>query len=147
MKSARIYIVALMLLAALAAAAQKGLSVASVFDGRYRDDPNARETVISGGALARHKIDLYRSLTFLSPDAATASEVEKVVRQDGARATAREVQYKDGNLFYGFYTLTRKNNKNRYILYLNQLASGGDKIIVIYLEGAATGEQVKKMLK
>ena len=117
---------ALVLLATAAAAnAQEGLSVADVFGGRYHDRAGVRD----------------------NPDAADIALVERAVKQDGARATDREVQLRGGRLYYGFYALPRHNSKNRYLLYLNQLAAGGDKLLVIYLEGYATAEQVKKMLK
>ena len=139
---------ALVLLATAAAAnAQEGLSVADVFGGRYHDRAGVCETMISGGSLAAHKLTVYRSLSFDNPDAADIALVERAVKQDGARATDREVQLRGGRLYYGFYALPRHNSKNRYLLYLNQLAAGGDKLLVIYLEGYATAEQVKKMLK
>ena len=69
------------------------------------------------------------------------------MRRDGADALSREVQFRDGRLFYGFYRLRRHNDLNRYIFFLNQLAAGGNKVILIYLEGSASPEQVKKMLK
>ncbi|MDE6486920.1 MAG: hypothetical protein K2L76_05390 [Muribaculaceae bacterium] len=139
---------ALVLLATAAAAtAQEGLSVAGVFGGRFNGRSGVRETTISGGSLAPHRLDLYRSLSFDSPGADDVALVERAVKQDGASATDREVQLRAGRLYYGFYTLPRRNSKNRYLLYLNQLAAGGDKLLVIYLEGHASAEQVKKMLK
>lgn len=137
----------MLLATAVAATAQEGLSVADVFDGRYHDRAGVRETMISGGSLAAHRLSVYRSLSFDSPVDADVALVERAVKQDGARATDREVQLRGGRLYYGFYALPRRNSKNRYLLYLNQLAAGGDKLLVIYLEGDASAEQVKKMLK
>lgn len=139
---------ALVLLATAAAAtAQEGLSVADVFGGRFNDRAGVRETTISGGSLAAHRLDLYRSLSFDNPGDDDVALVERAVKQDGTRATDREVQLRAGRLYYGFYALPRRNSKNRYLLYLNQLAAGGDKLLVIYLEGRASAEQVKNMLK
>ena len=73
--------------------------------------------------------------------------IERSVKQDGAHAISREVQFKDKRLYYGFYELPDRDGSNRYLFYLNQLAAGGNKVIVIYMEGSASLEQVKKMLK
>ena len=74
-------------------------------------------------------------------------QIERSVKQDGAHAISREVQFKDKRLYYGFYELPDRDGSNRYLFYLNQLAAGGNKVIVIYMEGSASLEQVKKMLK
>ena len=147
MKPAHILFLMLLLAAAIPAAAQEGLAVGALFDGRYRDIPDARETIISGGQLKKHKLSTYRSITLTDADNESADAIERAVRRDGADALSREVQFRDGRLFYGFYRLRRHNDLNRYIFFLNQLAAGGNKVILIYLEGSASPEQVKKMLK
>lgn len=147
MKPAHILFLMLLLAAAIPAAAQKGLAVGALFDGRYRDIPDARETIISGGQLKKHKLSTYRSITLTDAANESADAIERAVRRDGADALSREVQFRDGRLFYGFYRLRRHNDLNRYIFFLNQLAAGGNKVILIYLEGSASPEQVKKMLK
>lgn len=147
MKPRHALIIALLLASVLSAAAQTGLATGSLFDGRFRDMPNARETIISGGKLSKYKLSTYRSIAVSDADEATVLSVEAIVKQDGAKAQSREVQYRDGHLFYGFYTLRPASGNNRYIFYLNQPTSEGNKLIVIYLEGKATPDKVKQMLK
>jgi len=147
MRHAHIFCIVLMLATAITAYAQEGLTIGQLFDGRFRSDQHVMETHITGGQLNKHHLDIYRSLSLFRPDASTAENLEKTVRQDGAHARSREIQYKNGKLYYGFYQLPRHGGNNRYLFYLNQLASGGDKIIIIYMEGTATREQVKKMLR
>lgn len=129
------------------ASAQTGLSIAKLFDGSYRDKENVVETVITGSALDSYKLDKYRSITVTGcPD--EADIFEPLVRDDARRAVSREVINKSGRLYYGFYQLkSTSTGRNRYLLYLNQFPAGGKKIILLYLEGSATADRVRKMLK
>lgn len=135
----------MIMLAILAAAvqmsAQKGMNINEIFDGRYRDNDAAHEIYMSGGKLSSYGLDLYHSLTLTGmPDEASA--IERLVMLDGRRAKDKEVIYRDGGLYYGFYVFD-----GSYIFYLNQHRQNGDKIIVIYLQGDATPERIKSMLK
>lgn len=136
-----------MALAAATASAQKGLNINNLFDGRYTDNDRVAETYVEGGSLADYNVDLYHSLT-LTGDPDEAAAIEALVKRDGAKAVNREVAYRDGGLYYAFYELTPRNIiANRYIFYLNQHRGSGNKIILIYIEGAASREKIKTMLK
>ncbi len=133
------------------ATAQNGLNIARLFDGQFRDDKNAVETIITGDPLYVYDLSYYHSLS-LSSDSTKVSLLEPLVTKDGATAVDKEVSYRGGRLYYAFYTLPPVKNKfgtniNRYIFYLNQYAIGRDGVILIYMSGVATREQVKKMLK
>lgn len=129
-----------------ASLAQEHLNIGEIFDGRYHDEPRASETQISGEKLAPYSLSLYRSLTLTDmPEA--ANEIEPLVTRDGTKALDREVSYRDGGLYYGFYQLQRRGAKQCYLFYLNQNRAKGNKIIVIYLEGFASPDEIKKMLK
>lgn len=137
--------------AILPATAQKGLNINELFDGQFREDKNAVETLISGDALADYDLNYYHSLS-LSENPALADRLESLVLKDGATAVDKEVSYRGGKLYYAFYTLPPVKNKvgiamNRYIFYINQYAVGRDGIILIYLSGIASRDQVKKLLK
>lgn len=134
------------LLVALAAAAQKGLGINELFDGRFRSDSDVKETIIKSSDLEDYDLTLYHSLTLTGkPD--LVGIIEPLVSRDGTSASDREVSYRNGHLYYGFYSLRPKGDKNRYIVYLNQHPAGGNKIILIYLEGEASADKVKKMIK
>jgi len=126
--------------------AQDKLAIGQLFDGRYHDEPRASEAQISGDKLSRYSLSLYRSLTLTDmPEA--AAEIEPLVTRDAAKAVDREVSYRDGVLYYGFYQLQPHYGQQRYMFYLNQNRNGGDKIILIYLEGSASRDKIKQMLK
>lgn len=131
----------------LTVAASGPLAVESLFDGRFRTDPRVTETIISGTSLADYNLSSYKSLTFTGAPELTP-DVEKAVTRDGATARDREVSYQDGHLYYGFYALPPRNNLKRYIFYLNRASkSTTGKVILIYVEGHADINQIKRMLK
>ncbi len=127
--------------------AQEGLAINDLFDGRFHNDRQASENIITGSwSLAAYKLSVYHGLT-LSCGSQHMEDLERAVMADGSHAIRREVNYRDGHLYYGFYTLTQRNRNNRYIFYINRCITGGDQAILIYLEGKASPEQVKSMLK
>lgn len=129
------------------AVAQKGLNINNLFDGRYRDDSRVTETVIEGGNLKDYGLDIYHSLTLTdAPD--EAASIEALVSRDGSNAIDREISYRDGGLYYAFYELKPLSMLyRRYLFYLNQHKGKGNKIIVIYLQGTASKDKIKTMLK
>lgn len=146
MKSQRVIIFIVALLAALSAAAAPPLRCERLLDGHYRTNPNASETIVSGKALKPYDLDCYHGLTIVdAPD--EAKVIELAVNRDSDRAVDREVSYREGKLYYAFLTIKPEGKKNRYIFYLNQHLSGGNKIILIYMSGNAGTEKIKSMLK
>ncbi|MCM1482749.1 MAG: DUF6108 family protein [Muribaculaceae bacterium] len=145
MKSLRYMLTAAALTLWVCASAQKGLNVAGAFEPRFRDLPGAVETILVNDKVRRVNLSLYHALT-LTGHPESAEELERMVARDGAKAVNKEVRYASGHLYYGFYTLPRQG-VNRYLFYLNRHLRGGDKIILVYLEGAASPEDVRKLLK
>jgi hypothetical protein len=136
----------LMLVSITSVSAQKGLNINQLFDGRYKDNSHATETIIAGNQLNTFLLDKYHALS-ITNDADAAKDIEPLVVKDGANAVSKEVSFSNGHLYYGFYQLKARYDYNRYIFYLNQTLKGGNKIIVMYLEGAASTEKIKQMLK
>ncbi|MCM1503783.1 MAG: DUF6108 family protein [Muribaculum sp.] len=131
--------------------AQSELNISKLFDGQFRDDKNAVETIITGDPLYEYYLDYYHSLSF-SKEPDKVALIEPLVTKDGAEAIDKEVSYRGGKLYYAFYTFPplKKNGiskSNRYLFYLNQYAVGRDGVTLIYMSGEATRKQVKKMLK
>ena len=139
----RILIIAFFLVGVdVTSSAQTGLNIEELFNGQFRDDKNTTETIITGEPLYDYNLGYYHSLTFSEP----------LVVRDGAKAVDKEVSYRGGKLYYAFYSLSPGKSKsgknvNRYLFYLNQYAVGRDGLIIIYLSGSASREQVKNMLK
>jgi hypothetical protein len=145
-------IIALLLSAVTLTNAQSGFNVNKLFDGRYKHSSNATEIVVKGRQADALNLRLYHSMSIVN-DAQAARFVEQLVIKDGARANSKEVEYRGGHLYYGFYVFNRKDDDdcNRYILYLNQNLAHkqpvNDKVMMIYLESDQNSRYIKKLIK
>lgn len=144
----------MVLMVSLAAMAQSGLQINALFDGRFRKSPKAVEIVVTGKEANTIKLTTYRSLS-LTDDNEAAVLMESLVVKDGVTAIDKEVEYRGGKLYYGFYTLTpikvgKKSQLNRYIFYLNQNLHRNNpenKVTLIYMEGWASAEYIKGLIR
>ena len=77
--------------------------------------------------------------------------MERRVTEDGKSATKKEVAMIGGRLYYGFYVLPPKDkNTNRYLFYRNNILKPEAKpqeIMLVYIEGAASPDELKKIFK
>ena len=129
------------------AAAQAGLNINRVFSDHYRSMKGATETLVVRDKLASVNLDTYHSMT-LTGHPELAAEIERMVSADGRNALSKEVKYHSGRIYYGLYHLKgSRAGVSRYILYLNGHLKGDNRIILLFLEGRATTEPVKKLLK
>jgi len=132
----------------LCAIAQEGLSVNRFFTDNLQDKSPGTITsvVITGEQLAKHNLSVYRSVSVTGDEALTA-QMERAVTHDGVKAKSREVSLKNGRLYFGFYTLTPAGKENRYLFYLDNTITGGNKTMIIYMQGTATQAQISEMIK
>ncbi|MBQ3731131.1 MAG: hypothetical protein II905_05235 [Muribaculaceae bacterium] len=136
------------LLTSMAAMAQKGLNINRLFDGRFKKATGATEIIVTGYQAREIGLTIYHSLSVT--DKGQAELVEGLVIKDGSQAVDKEVEYRNGQLYYGFYTLKKIKGENRYIFYLNQnLARKSPKAVVtlIYMEGEASADKIKKLIR
>lgn len=142
-------IITVMALTTLSVLAQSGLNINSLFDGRYKTNPYAAEYIVTGPAAWDIDLEVYHSLKVTQKE--QQELIESLVNKDGATAVDKEVQFRSGKLYYGFYTLSKtKKGRNRYIFFLNQnLAKKSPKnmVTLIYMEGKATPTQIKKLIR
>lgn len=136
------------LLTTMAAMAQKGLNINRLFDGRYKKAPGATEIFVTGSQAREIGLSIYHSVSVT--DKTQAEIIENLVVKDGVQAIDKEVEYRNGQLYYGFYTMSKQKSSNRYIFFLNQnLARKSPKSIVtlIYMEGRANADKIKKLIR
>ena len=136
------------LLTTIAAMAQTGLNINRLFDGRYNKASGATEIIVTGVQAREIGLTVYHSLSVT--DKNQAELVEGLVVKDGAKAVDKEVEYRNGQLYYGFYTMPKQKHSNRYIFFLNQnLARKSPKNVVtlIYMEGFANQDEIKKLIR
>lgn len=125
--------------------AQKDLAINRLFNGRLGKNC-VSETIIKGEKIEEYGLDTYHSLSTKQPD--LAPKIEAAVMEDAKNATSAELQHVGSKLYYAFITFRNYNyNSYRYIIYLNNTLKGGKDIILIYMDGDANVQQVKKMLK
>lgn len=130
------------------AIAQDRLEIASFLNDGIEHAPQAQVTTVSitGKQLKQHNLSIYRSIS-VTGDQELTRQIERAVTHDGAKADSREVSFKDGRLYFGFYTLPPHDKENRYIFYLNSEPTGGNKTTLIYIQGKASPEKIQEMLK
>jgi hypothetical protein len=136
------------LLTTIAAMAQNGLNINRLFDGRYKKAAGATEIIVTGVQAREIGLTVYHSISVT--DKTQAEIIENLVVKDGAQAVDKEVEYRSGQLYYGFYTMKKSKRDNRYIFYLNQnLARKAPKNVVtlIYMEGSASADKIKKLIR
>lgn len=140
------------MLTAMAATAQKGLNINRLFDGKFKKSTTATEIIVTGDQARDIGLTVYHSLSVT--DKAQAELIESLVVKDGVQALDKEVEYRNGQLYYGFYKMKpiqyRTAVHNRYIFFLNQnLARKSPKnaVTLIYMEGHASQDEIKKLIR
>ena len=107
-------------------------------------------TIVTGNKAKEMGLSTYHSFSLKHGKKAERETIEKLVLKDGAQALDKDVEYRNGQLYYGFFTLKPVKNNKRYIFYLNQnLAnkSPWNIVTVIYMEGKKSPEEVKKLIR
>ena len=145
------------LLLATAASAQEGLNINKLFDKNLITDEwvtrelnGVTEIIVTGKKAKEMGLATYHSVSIKHGTKQEREPFEKLVLKDGANAIDKDVEYRNGQLYYGFYTLKPNKRNKRYIFYLNQnLArkSPSNVVTVIYMEGKKSPEEVKKLIR
>lgn len=108
----------------------------------------AKEVYITGRKLRSYNLTTYRSFSIdiNSKTKAAGKEIEFAVRKDGHDAVDKEIVELAGRLYFAVYTLKQTDSKQkRYLFYKNNtLKNEGGNIVIIYMEGAATLEEIRR---
>ena len=133
----------MMMLVAIASMAEDRLNIDEFFS---RDvSANPKVTLIDFNGRGKERFSAYRSIS-VSDDRHLADRIAAAVAKDGSRAVAKEVSYKEGVLYYGFYSMGGKGKHRRYILYLNRRPTGKEKTTLVYLEADLDADEVKRLI-
>lgn len=128
--------------------AQEGLNINRVFGGRYCDDKEVTETLITGSNkfLKKHKLEALAS--FRGPAATYSQLIGPLVLADGRGAKGRNVRYRDGQLYFAFFELKPlAGGARRYIYYVNNAADKGSSVVLIYFQGRLSPAQVSAIIQ
>lgn len=108
----------------------------------------AKEVYITGRELRSYNLTSYRSFSIdiNSKTKAAGKEIEFAVRKDGHDAVDKEIVELAGRLYFAVYSLKQTDSKQkRYLFYKNNtLKNEGGNIVIIYMEGAATLEEIRR---
>ena len=125
---------------------QTGLNVAPFFGDSYASNQKVSMITMTDGQLRDKGVRIYKSIS-VADDIELADKIGKAVAKDGARAVTKDVSYKKGVLYYGFFSLGGVGNNRRYLLYLNRRPTGKEKTTLIFIEGTLDEKAVKRMIK
>ncbi|MBQ7462040.1 MAG: hypothetical protein IJS63_07265 [Bacteroidaceae bacterium] len=152
----RIYIIMCMLAGiALGAAAQDGLHINEVFEGKLIDKEEMRESLIKGESLAPYKLNVLHTIKFAanskeraSVDALFTKDMESISDDKSDSEYESEVEYVGSFIYYAIVQLTdTKKGRHRYICYQCRDNSGHYDITLAYIEGKASLADLRKTFK
>ena len=128
----------LLAICAISANAQKGLEVSRLFEGEGKWKLKFS---------AAYNLTLFRSIT--TGDSRLYDEIEQAVNKDAQKTIDKECGHIDGRLYYGFFIFEPRGNKYRYLFYRNSSLRSNEpnEVTVVYMEGYATLEELKKTFR
>jgi hypothetical protein len=143
MRKIFITLLALLLLAATASA-QRGLKCNPVFVGKVVPRKQMVVTEVYGSSMAAYNLEYYRGVSF-QVDEALAQKVAALVEQDAKEAAVKETEKVGEFLTYALVQPNSSGRMNRYLCYQARKIGEKWKITLLYLEGVATLDDLKKM--
>lgn len=126
--------------------AQQGLNVAPFFSGTYASNPDVTIVLLSGKKLEKKGLSKYSSVS-VAGNSMISDKITAAVVKDGSRAVSKEVSYKGGKLYYGFYFMGGRDEHRKYLLFLDRRPDGKEKTTLIFIEGDLDSKDVMKMIK
>lgn len=142
-------ILSILVLTILPTLAQNELKISRLFDRDYINRYKATEVLVQGRELKYYNLTLFRCVTFEDGEP-MVGQIEQWIETDCRETYDKEVGRIKGQLYYGFFCLPAHKGKLRYLFYRNAALQpdGRDKSLsVVYMEGNATLEELKKMFK
>lgn len=141
-----LFCLAMMLLVAGTASAQRGLNCYPVFRGKVVPLERMVTTEVRGGGLATYKLDYYRGVSFQA-DTALARKVAALVTADAEAAQSCQTEKASDLLVYALIELKPDRKVNRYLCYQARSTGFIWVITLLYLEGVATLEDLHSMFE
>lgn len=120
------------------------LNVDEFFSAKYASNPKVTVIDVSNSRPADN-ITAYRSIS-VNGDHELADKIAAAVVKDGSHAKSKEVSYKEGMLYYGFYSMGGSRENRKYILYLNRRPIGKEKTTLVYIEADMNEAEVKRLI-
>lgn len=122
------------------------LNIDTFFSKKYASNPKVTIIDYSNSKTAGGNFHIYRSIS-VADDRELADKIAAAVARDGSKAKAKEVSYKEGVLYYGFFSMGGQSPRRRYILYLNRRPAGKEKTTLVYIEADLDENAIKRLIK
>lgn len=126
--------------------AKDRLEVMKFFDIINVEKENANTLSIQDTEMNGNQIKLYKSIS-VSDNDLLCNRISNAVLSDSNKAVSKEVAYKDGHLYFGFYFMGGSGANRKYLLFLDRRQVKKNKLSLIYIEGNLDSSDVKKMIK
>lgn len=134
------------LLFAVATWAQRDLNCYPVFVGKVVPGKQMVVTEVRGSSMAAYKLDYYRGVSF-HVERALAGRVAALVEKDADAAPVKETEKVGDLLTYALVQPAPSGKTNRFLCYQARETDGEWKLTLLYLEGPATLEDLRKMFE
>jgi len=103
-------------------------------------------TEVRGSSMAAYKLDYYRGVSF-HVERALAGRVAALVEKDADAAPVKETEKVGDLLTYALVQPAPSGKTNLFLCYQAREADGEWKLTLLYLEGPATLEDLRKMFE
>ena len=133
-----------LLLLTVSASAQRDLKSYPVFHGKVVPGKLMVVTEVRGSSMAAYKLDYYRGVSFQVGEALTR-QVAALVEADADEAAIKETEKIGDLLTYALVQPASSGKMNRYLCYQARKVGDDWKVTLLYLEGAATLDDLRKM--
>jgi hypothetical protein len=141
----RIIIIVVVIATSLTTMAQENLNINRFFGEEYVSNPKVTFVEVTGKKLQGTGLTKYKSIS-VADDVALADKIKGAVVSDGRKARSKEVSYKEGQLYFGFYSMGGEGSGRSYIFYLNRRPVGKEKTTLIFIQGNLSEQQVKDLI-
>lgn len=129
----------------LSSFAQKGLNVEPYFSDSFVETSGVTLVSLNYRPEENSGMRKYRSISVVDQPQ-LADRIKGAVMKDGASSKSKEVSFKDGELYFGFYAMGGRGASRRYLLFLNRRPKGVEKTTLIYIEGDLDELAVKSII-
>lgn len=142
----KLILLLLMLFPWLSSMAQSGLHSNKFFtEPVFTKAEGSKVSEVSGDALRDFNLSYYHGVSINSYKAAL-DYVVSLIEQDARQASNVEKSYRNGTLAFSILSFEGAK-KNRYLIYSLGAKNNKPTITMVYAEGRATLDDIKRMLK
>lgn len=142
-----ITILFMMVMSIAAMTARDKMAIDPIFGNAAAYQCQVEDIKVTGSDAEKYNLSLFHSLKLDNCPQDLADRVEQAVNRDAADPVQKTVYLSDRRMRYAFYKLHPEHGENRYLFFMRKpLSDGSCFVILIYMAGPATTEQVKKMI-